>query len=36
VSERSDKAQLAHRRRRALLALEFPWLLEFDDPALEW
>jgi aquaporin Z len=23
-------------RRRALLALEFPSMLEFDDPALEW
>jgi aquaporin Z len=26
----------AVKRRRALLALEFPALLEFDDPALEW
>lgn len=25
-----------HRGRRALLALEFPGLLEFDDPRLEW
>jgi aquaporin Z len=23
-------------RRRALLSLEFPGLLEFDDPTLEW
>ncbi len=26
----------ARSRRRALLALEFPGLLEFDEPALEW
>ncbi len=25
-----------HQKRRALLAVEYPELLEFDDPALEW
>src|SRR2546428_3088670 len=33
---RSLQADEAHRTRRALLALESPASLDFDDPALEW
>src|SRR5947209_17398299 len=33
---RSLQADEAHRTRRALLALESPATLDFDDPALEW
>src|SRR2546428_8702212 len=33
---RSLQADEAHRMRRALLALESPATLDFDDPALEW
>jgi len=36
VSESPATAVGAQRGRRALLALEFPGLLDFDDPRLEW
>jgi aquaporin Z len=37
VDEEAQAARArAGSRRRAVLALEFPSLLEFDDPALEW
>jgi aquaporin Z len=38
VSGGEDRARVRHARaeRRALLALEFPGLLEFDDTSLEW
>jgi aquaporin Z len=37
TSEQTQKLHAhAVSRRRALIALEFPAMLEFDDPALEW
>ena len=36
MSEAARTRAEAHRARRALLALESPATLEFDDPALEW
>jgi len=36
VNARAEEVLLARQRRRALLALEFPILLEFDDPSREW
>jgi aquaporin Z len=36
VTEGPERVLVARRRRRALLALEFPGMLDFDDPSLEW
>jgi aquaporin Z len=36
VSDPAPASAAAHSRRRALLALEFPSLLDFDEPSLEW
>jgi len=36
VSELPAGAAESQRVRRAVLALQFPGLLDFDDPRLEW
>jgi aquaporin Z len=36
ATERAESRDEARRARRALLALEVPASLDFDDPALEW
>src|SRR5919204_377849 len=36
VEDRAQEHRDALRARRALMALEFPSTLDFDDPALEW